>query len=86
MSEENNFLDKKNNKGIFLAIIAALCYSISSPLSKLLLGQSSNEVMAVVTEIPWEQVVRFAHLLQSCYRSEASTPVLRHVARVPSLF
>ena len=30
--------------------------------------------MAVVTEIPWEQVVRFAHLLQSCYRSYASTP------------
>ena len=43
--------------------------------AKTLLGQSSNEVMAVVTEIPWEQVVRFAHLLQSCYRSDASTPV-----------
>ena len=33
------------------------------------------EVMAVVTEIPWEQVGRFAHLLQSCYRSDAATPV-----------
>ena len=43
-------------------------------LQKTLLWQSSNEVMAVVTEIPWEQVVRFAHLLQSCYRSYASTP------------
>ena len=30
--------------------------------------------MAVVPEIPSEQVVRFAHLLQSCYRSDASTP------------
>ena len=48
MSEENNFLDKKNNnnKGIFLAIIAALCYSISSPLSKLLLGYISLTLMA----------------------------------------
>lgn len=47
MSEENNFLDKKNNnKGIFLAIIAALCYSISSPLSKLLLGYISPTLMA----------------------------------------
>ena len=43
--------------------------------AKTLLGQSSNEVMAVVTEIPWEQVVRFAHLLESCYRSYASAPV-----------
>ena len=43
--------------------------------AKTLLGQSSNEVMAVVTEISWEQVVQFAHLLQSCYRSDAPTPV-----------
>ena len=43
--------------------------------AKTLLGESFNEVMTVVTEIPWEQVVRFAYLLQSCYRSDASTPV-----------
>lgn len=43
--------------------------------AKTLLGQPSNEVMAVVTELSWEQVVRFAHLLQSCYRRSALTPV-----------
>ena len=48
--------------------------------------------MAVVTETPWEQVVRFAHLLQSCYRSDASTPKrdtpqksLRHFKRPVTL-
>ena len=30
--------------------------------------------MAVVSKIPSEQVVQFAYLLQSSYRSDASTP------------
>lgn len=32
---------KTNGRGIFLAVIAAICYSISSPLSKLLLDSLS---------------------------------------------
>lgn len=58
-----------------LTITYVACRLFLPLTAKTLLGQSSNEVMAVVTEIPWEQVVRFAHLLQSCYRSDASTPV-----------
>ncbi len=47
-------------------VVRSLSSSFLPLTAKTLLGQSSNEVMAVVTEIPWEQVVRFAHLLQSC--------------------
>lgn len=37
---------KTNGRGIFLAVIAAVCYSISSPLSKLLLDYLSPTLMA----------------------------------------
>ena len=37
---------KTNGRGIFLAVIAAICYSISSPLSKLLLDYLSPTLMA----------------------------------------
>ena len=39
--------DKKfNKKGISLAILAALCYSLSSPLSKILLNYLAPTLMA----------------------------------------
>ena len=43
MNEEVN---KNNKKGIFLSLIAALCYSISSPLSKLILDFISPTLLA----------------------------------------
>lgn len=42
----NNILKNDNKRGIALAILAAFCYSISSPLSKLILGFISPTLMA----------------------------------------
>lgn len=42
----NEKVEKNNRKGIFLSIIAALCYSISSPLSKLILDFISPTLLA----------------------------------------
>ena len=42
----NNILKNDNKRGIALAILAAFCYSISSPLSKLVLGFISPTLMA----------------------------------------
>lgn len=37
---------KNNKKGTFLSLIAALCYSVSSPLSKLILDFISPTLLA----------------------------------------
>lgn len=42
----NNIFKNDNKRGIALAILAAFCYSISSPLSKLILGFLSPTLMA----------------------------------------
>lgn len=42
----NEEVKKNNKKGIFLSLIAALCYSISSPLSKLILDFISPTLLA----------------------------------------
>lgn len=41
-----NILRSDNKRGIALAILAAVCYSISSPLSKLILGYLTPTLMA----------------------------------------
>ena len=41
-----NILKSDNKRGIALAILAAVCYSVSSPLSKLILGYLSPTLMA----------------------------------------
>lgn len=41
-----NILKSDNKRGIALAILAAVCYSISSPLSKLILGYLTPTLMA----------------------------------------
>ena len=41
-----NILKSDNKRGIALAILAAVCYSVSSPLSKLILGYISPTLMA----------------------------------------
>ena len=41
-----NISTSDNRRGITLAILAAFCYSVSSPLSKLILGYLSPTLMA----------------------------------------
>lgn len=44
--EEIKIANRTNKKGIAIALLAALCYSISSPLSKLILNYLSPTLMA----------------------------------------
>lgn len=50
-------------------------------LQKLIYAQLSDVAIAVLPKTLRKQVAQYAHLLQSCYRNDASTLVYRHVVR-----
>lgn len=64
-----------NNKGILLALVAAICYSISSPLSKLLLAYITPTLLAGFLYIGAGVCMLFVYLFRFSFKKKIKKEV-----------